>query len=197
MSNAKRIEQSFAFRTKDGIKRPTVSVEFDSPNAAGLIQLLQSEDPKVVSYLEDMTSSALAAHIRTYVDSDENFNQETLDAMVAEGKISIEALANLPKSERNTLTKEQLEDFARDYIAIMPEVTGKDVKRIQMAAGLFAERFKRCAGDNTVLAVLQEQLGVFIEAADAEVLGKHERALEYLAAKLEELLSIKVTADAL
>ena len=197
MSNAKRIEQSFAFRTKDGIKRPTVSVEFDSPNAAGLIQLLQSEDPKVVSYLEDMTSSALAAHIRTYVDSDENFNQETLDAMVAEGKISIEALANLPKSERNTLTKEQLEDFARDYIAIMPEVTGKDVKRIQMAAGLFAERFKRCAGDNTVLAVLQEQLGVFIEAADSEVLSKHERALEYLAAKLEELLSIKVTADAL
>lgn len=197
MSNLKRIEQSFNFRTKDGIKRPTVSVEFNSPNASGLVTLLQSEDAKVISFLEDMASSALASHIRTFVDADENFNQETLDALVTEGKISIEALANLPKSERNTLTKEQLEDFGRDYCIIMPEATGKDVKRVQLAAGLFVERLKRAAGDTKILATLQEQLGVFIEHAPEEVLAKHERVLEYLAQKLDELASLKITADAL
>lgn len=197
MSITKRIEQTFGFRTKDGVKRPTVEVQLDVPNAAGLIALLQSEDPKVTSLMEDLVSSAIGAHIRSFVEADEDFSQETLDALIAEGKVSFEALANLPKSERNTLTKEQLEEFAKDYIAIMPEVTGKDVKKVQVAAGLFVERFKRVAGDNTVLEVLKDQLGVFLENAGEEVLAKHERAIGYLAEKLEELSSIKVTADAL
>lgn len=197
MSTTKRVEQTFNFRTKDGIKRQPVSVEYASPNAAGLIQLLQSEDAKTIAYLEDLASSALGSHIRTFVDADENFNQEVLEALVAEGKISLEALANLPKSERNTLTKEQLEDFARDYVVIMPEVTGKDVKRVQLAAGLFVERLKRAAGDSNLLAVLTEQLGVFVEHAPEEMLAKHERVCEYLAQKLDELSSLKITADAL
>lgn len=193
----KLVQQDFNFRTKDGYKRPTVSVELFVPTAAGLIAMLQSEDQKVVELLEGLAADALISHVRTFVDSNENFDQEALNKLIEEGQISLEAIANLPKSERNTISKEMLEEFAKDYIAVMPGITGKDVKKVQVAAGLIIERFKRVAGDNGILAVLQEQVGVFVEGAGDELVAKHERVLSYLATKLEELLSVKVTADAL
>lgn len=197
MSSVSRIQTDFNFRTKDGYKRPTVSLEYDVPNAAGVAELLTSEDPKVVNLVVESVQSLLTQHIRGYVDSDLDFDQTKLDALVAEGKISIQAIANMPKSERSMLTKEDLEAFARDYIAIMPGVTGKSIERVQAAASLFVERYKRAAGDNQVLAVLQEQLAIFVDAADSEVLERHARAIEFLSNKVAELLSIKVTADAL
>lgn len=197
MSNTKRISQDFAFRTKDGIKRPTVTVEFDVPTVEGVQALLVSEDPKVVELVTGLVGDLLTGYIRTFVDADDQFDQSKLEELVAAGKVSIEAIANLPKSERNTITKEHLEEFAKDYIEAMVVITGKDIKKVQTAASLFMERFKRVAGENSVLAVLQEQLGVFIEGAGDEVVAKHEKVLSYLASKLEELLSVKVTADAL
>ena len=82
-------------------------------------------------------------------------------------------------------------------MAVMPEATGKSAEKVAAAASLFIERYKRVTGDNAVLTVLRDQLGLFIENATAEMLETHERAISYLATKVEELLSIKVTADAL
>lgn len=193
----KLIQQDFNFRTKDNYKRPTVSVELYVPTKDGLIALLQGEDQKVVELIESLAADTLLAHVRSFVDSDNDFSQETLNALIEAGEISLERIANLPKSERNTISKEMLEEFAKDYISVMPQLTGADVKKVQVAAGLFIERFKRVAGDNEVLAVLQARLGTFIEGAGDDIVGKHERVLAYLATKLEELLSVKVTADAL
>lgn len=192
-----RVQSDFSFRTKDGIKRPTVSVEYDAPDVNGVADLLTSSDPKVVALVVETVQGLLTSHIRGFVDADLEFDQAKLDALVADGKVSIEAIANLPKSERSMLTKDDLEAFARDYIAIMPEATGKSVERVTAAAGLFVERYKRAAGDNQVLAVLQEQLATFVEAADEDTLATHARAIDYLANKVAELMSVKVTADAL
>lgn len=192
-----RTQIEYAFRTKDGYKRPTVEVEVPVPTKEGFITLLNSEDKKVVDLLEDALRGLITTHVRSYVDSDTEFDQAKLDALVADGKVSIEAIANLPKSERNTITKEALEEFAKDYITLMPEVTGKTEKQVSAAAGLFMERFKRVAGDTKILQVLQEQLGVFAEKAPEDVLLKNERVVTYLAGKLEELLSLEITADSL
>lgn len=198
MSNTKLIEKDFSFRkTAEGLKRPTVTLAMQVPNVDGIAELLTSEDPKVQELLISLVQDTLTSYTRTFVEADADFNQEKFDALVAEGKISIQAIANLPRSERNTIGKDDLEEFAKDYVAIMPGVTGKDIKKVQMAAGLFIERFKRVAGDNNVLTVLQEQLGVFAENASEETLAKHERVVTYLASKLEELLGLEVSADAL
>lgn len=191
------VELTFNFRTKDGLKRPSVGIEAIVPTTAGLIEVLQSGDEKKVSLISDLVIGALQGHIRTFVEQEPDFSQETYNALLEAGRVDLDALANLPKSERNTLSKEQLEDFAKDYIQYMPEITGKDVKKVSAAAGLFVERYKRVAGDNSVLAVLQEQLVTFVEKAPEEVTAKHERALGYLGDKVEELLAVKITADAL
>lgn len=198
MSEVKLIEKDFSFRqNKEGYKRPTVTLAIGVPSLEGVAALLTSEDQKVQDLLVGLVQDTLTGYVRSFVEADPDFNQEKFDALVADGKISIQAIANLPKSERNTIGKEDLEEFAKDYVTYMPTITGKDVKKVQMAAGLFIERFKRVAGDNNILAVLQDQLGQFAENVSPEVLEKNERVVMYLSSKLEELLSLEVTADAL
>lgn len=198
MSEVTLIEKDFSFRqNKDGYKRPTVTLAMNVPSLEGVATLLASEDVKVQALIVGLVQDTLTSYTRKFVEDDADFDQAKFDALVAEGKISIEAIANLPKSERNTIGKEDLEEFAKDYVTYMPAITGKDVKKVQMAAGLFIERFKRVAGDNSILTVLQEQLGQFAEGVSEEVLAKNERVVMYLSSKLEELLSLEVTADAL
>lgn len=197
---SKLVEARFNFRKnpETGLRRETVEVNLPVPNATNLITMLQGEDRKTVAYIEDLVASALQAHVRaTYVEPDENFNQETLDALVADGKISVEVLANLPKSERNVLGKEQLEEFAKDFAVVMVEKAGLELKRVQVAAGLFVERFKRVAGDTAVLQALKGRLETFIEHASDEQIAQHERVLTYLTERLEELLSADITVDAI
>lgn len=199
MPDFQLIPANFSFRTnKDtGEKRPTVEVNVPVPSAEGIAQALVHEDPKVVALVVETIQGLVISHVRSYVDEDKDFNQETLDKLVAEGKFTLEALANLPKSERNVLTKEELEAFAKAYIAVMPELTGKSVERVTAAAGLYVERYKRAAGDNAVLEILKQQLEVFINNAPEEVVLEHSKALTYLSNKVDELLSVKVTAEAL
>lgn len=198
MSEVTLIEKDFSFRqNKEGYKRPTVTLQIGVPSLDGVATLLASEDQKVQALVVSLVQDTLTGYVRKFVEDDADFDQAKFDALVAEGKISIEAIANLPRSERNTIGKEDLEEFAKDYVAYMPAITGKDVKKVQMAAGLFIERFKRVAGDNAILTVLQTQLGQFVEGVSEEVLSKNERVVIYLTSKLEELLSLEVTADAL
>ena len=197
MSLSNRITNDFHFRTKDGYKRPSVQAEFDSPSAEGIISLVSSEDTKVVAFVEDLVSEALKSHIKGFIEADLEFNQESLEALAAGGSVSIEHIAHIPKADRTSLTKDDLETFAADYIAVMPELTGKELARVQGAASLFVERFKRAAGDPDVLSLLQQQLAVFVDGVDAEILERNTRVCTWAATKLEELLSIKITADAL
>lgn len=201
MSTTTQLTADFHFRAnkETGYKRPSVSVAFTGLTADGVIEKLNTGDEKVKSLIVDNINGVLQSYIRQFVDNDMEFSQDTLDALVADGKISLEVIANLPKSERSVLTKEDLEAFAKDYIATMPGITGKDERRVAAAAGIFIERYKRHAGDTEVLAVLSEQLEVFVTSAPEEMVAQHERVLTYLTSKAAELLesSQQVTADAL
>jgi hypothetical protein len=197
MSTQTKVATDFNFRTKKGYKRPTVSVEYTAPTADGIVELLQSDDDKVRNMIVDNVQSIIKDHIRSYVDEDLDFDQEKLDAIAEQGKVTLEHIAHIPKADRNTLTKDDLEQFAQDYISVMPEITGKDQARVQAAANLFVERFKRAAGDNQVLEVLKSQLETFVDNAPDEMVENNERVITWASNKLDELLSIKVTADAL
>lgn len=199
MANTTIVSSEFSFRKvkESGYKRPNVSVQFEAPTADGIVTLLQSGEEKTKALVVETIQGLLSSYIRSYVDQDLSFTQATLDGLAGEGKLSLDYLANLPKADRNVLSKEDLEKFAEDYITVMPGITGKPVDRVQAAANLFVERFRRAAGDDTVLKILQDQLMVFAEHAPEEVITRNERVLTWAVSKLEELLSIKITADAL
>lgn len=194
-----RIEYPFSFRTdkESGTKRPTVELGYDVPAIDEITEVLKTPDSKEAVLVVGVVQDIITDYIRGLVNADTEFDQAKLDALVSEGKISLTAIANLPKSERNVMSKEDLENFAKDYIAHMPKITGKTLAKVQSAAGLFVERFKKVAGDNDVLAVLQKQLETFVSSAPGEVVEAHSKVIGYLGNKLEELLQVKVTADSL
>lgn len=199
------MEVEIGFRTKKDeatgaeTKRPSVTVKYPVPTISGVIATLGGDpESKVVKMLKDSIDGILYNYVRTtFVDPNPEFTQDVLDAAIQDGKISLDFIANLPRSERNVISKEDLEAFAKDYIALMPGITKKTLAKIQVAAGLFVERFKKVAGDNDILALLKDQLEVFFTNVPEEVQKKHEVVGEYFLKKLEELLSVKVTADSL
>lgn len=195
LTEPQELQFSFRQNKETKIKRPDVAVTIQVPTAQGIIAALQSGDKKVVDLITDQVVGLIQSQLRTFIDADPEFKQESADKLA--DQLTLEAIANLPRAERNTVSKEDLEQFAADYNAIMPEATGKSAERVAAAASLFVERFKRAAGDNEVLNILQDQLGVFVEKAPEEVVERNNKAIQYFMNKLKELLSLKVTASAL
>lgn len=197
------VEMSFRVKkdesTGSETKRPSITLKYPVPTVAGIIDVLSGDpESKVVSMLKETVDGIIYTYLRTnYVDSDLEFSQEKLDALIAEGKVSLDYIANLPRADRSVVSKEDLEAFAKDYVSIMPEITNKPLAKVQAAAVLFVERLKRVAGDNDILRILLQQLQVFVEKAPEAMQKKHEDTLTYLVKKLQELLSVKVTADSL
>lgn|SRR5690606_2440260 len=193
----KKIENTFSFRMnkETGVKRPSVTLTMLVPTAAGIIEALQSNDEKVISLIEDQVAAVVIGQVRQHVDGDLEYNQEKYEANLQ--KFTIETIANLPRAERNVVSKDDLESFASKYIELMPEISGKELARVQTAAAMFVEKFNRVKGDDQALQILQQQLALFVEKVDDAIVQEHERTISYLVGKLEELLSVKVSADVL
>lgn len=192
-------EVTYTYRTdKDtGHKRPNVELQMPLPNTAAVASYLAVPDSKEAQLIVSLTQQVIIDYVRGYVDADLDFDQEKLNALYQEGKLDFVTIANLPSSARNVTSKEDLENFAKAYIAVMVSKGIVTEAVAKTAAGVFIERFKRVAGDNNVLSALNSRLQQFLENADEEVLKANQKAIEFLAKKLEELLSVKITADAL
>lgn len=196
-ANQHKVEALFSFRknAQTGEKRPSLTLSYNALTAVGIIAALQSGDENVVTLVEDTIAGLSQSQLRSFVDADPAYDQSKADADA--DKLTLQYIANLPRAERNTVGKEDLQQFAEAYIAFMPGFTGKSLEKVQTAAALFVERFKRVAGENNVLSILQDQLGIFVENADTEIVEANGKAITYLMEKLKELLEIKVTVDAL
>lgn len=187
----------FDFRAPKGSKhrRPSLSVQFDGPSKDDVIAYLSGMDDstkKVRELIMDKVTGVIVAYIKEYVDEDLKFNQEMLQELIDEGKISLEYIANLPPSERAAMPKDALVDFANDYLLVMPEITGKDAKRVAAAATLITERFRRAAGDDEVLQFMLSQITTFAEKAPADLVEQHELAITWCVDKLKALLALKI-----
>lgn len=195
-----RTQAKFNFRENKDTKVKRAAVELDVPaiTVGDVANYLTSDDAKTVALVLDTLQGTLNAYIRgTYVDGDESFDQAKLDALIAEGKIGLEVIANLPRSERNALTNAELEEFAKFYFVASQELLGKTDKQATAAAAVFTSRIKKIAGNPAALNKVATDLGAFIEKADAEVLQEHEKALNYLTTKIDEYLAEDITEDSL
>jgi hypothetical protein len=179
------------------VKRPSVELEVPEVTVNAVASYLTHEDPKVVSLILETLQGSLNSYIRGFVDSKEDFTQADLDALIAEGKIGFEALANLPRSERNTLTNEELAEFSKTYFVLAQELLGKNEGQATAAAAVFNSRIKKIAGAVPALTKIKGDLEKFLELASDDVVAEHNKALSYLTAKIDEYLAEDITADSL
>lgn len=181
------LSQSFKFHFKKdelGNKRSTIELALPILTREGLIQAL--DDEKITSYILDVLSGESYKAARQQVGAEEKpvNTQEELDV----AKLTVAALANLPKAERTGggISKETWADFNKDYIEVMPGVTGKTAEQVGNAAKLLIAKFQPVKTNKKVIAFLRDQLAQYFSSTpNAE---DFQECYEFLDNKAQTLL---------
>ena len=190
--NNKLIARDFKFSFKTdketGFKRPTVELRLPVLSVEGIIDILQNgEDrPKELELLLDVLAESVYDQARAIVNDDEAISQDNFPY----DKVTWQAIANMPKAERRGggIAKETWEEFAKDYVEVMPGATGKKAEAVALAAKLFLQKFNPVKTQKAVIQMLQGQLGIYVNAsANAE---QYADCVEFLNKKAETLLNI-------
>lgn len=158
-------ETKFHFRkVKDaetGIetKRPTVEIPLPVLSVEGIIAVLE-KGGKELELLQEAVATVIIDIARDYINETVSVDAHNFPYQM----LSWETIANLPQADRrgNGIAKEVWEDFAADYIAIMPAVAGKSKESVELAAKVFLSKFSTCKTNKPVLKLLKDQLALYI-----------------------------------
>jgi len=166
-------------------KRPTVELELPLITVEGLVKALEAGGKQLDLVLEAVRDVQIN-RARELVNEKEDISADNFPY----AQLSWEAISNLPKAERRGggIPKEQWEDFAKDYVAIMPGVTGKKPEQIANASKILLNKFQQVKTNKPVLALLKEQLGIYANSSpNAE---QYSDCISFLVEKADTFLSM-------
>lgn len=163
-----KVSTKFNFRkVKDeatGVETKRATVELDLPllTVEGVVAAMKSGGKQLELVIEACRQFQLD-RAREIV----NDNVDISAANFPWKELTWEAIANLPKAERRGggIPKETWEDFSKDYVAVMPTVTGKSAEQIANAAKILLNKFQQAKTNKPVLALLKEQLGIYANSS--------------------------------
>ena len=173
-------------------KRPTVELDLPIPSVEGIIEILEKgqENPKGLELLLEAVSDIITNRARELVNDKDDISQENFPL----NELSWEKIANLPKAERRGggISKETWEEFSKDYITVMPTVTGKTAEQIGNAAKILLNKFNAVKTNKPVLKLLKEQLAMYLSnSPNAET---YTECVEFLVNKAEALYAMDEAA---
>lgn len=185
-------EVKFSFRTvkddKTGIefKRPTLILPIPKPSIEGIVAILEGGDAKQQELLLEAVADVVISRARDLVNEKEDITAEDFPY----SQLTWEAIAALPKAERRGggIPKEVWEDFIKDYITVMPSLTGKTADKVENAARNFANKFAAIKTNKKVLSLLVDQLGIYTNGSpNAE---QYLECIKFLTEKADKLMNI-------
>lgn len=176
-------------------KRPTIELPIIRPSYEGILEFMKQPDSKECKLILDAVAEVVTSRARELINEDEKLTAENFDLKQLDWSV----IANLPPAERRGggISKETWEEMIKDYIAVMPGVTGKPVDTVQKSAKLFAEKFATVKTVKKILSKLKELLGVYTNATTRG--DEFADCIEFLSKKLDVLLAAdeQTLADAL
>lgn len=177
--------EKFHFKKDDlGVKRPTVELALPVPTEDG-IQLMLKDD-KQKNFLLEVLAEVVKDYARLQVGDENNpvNKQEELDI----SKLTMEYIANIPPAERRGggISKETWAEFFKDYLDVMPSVTGKKKEQVENAAKLFVARLQPVKTQKKILSFLKDQLSLWF--TNTQAAEEYSEVYEFLAGKIEDLL---------
>ena len=168
-----------------GNKRDTVELDkLPVPSVEGIVEILQAGG-KQLELLLSAVAEVVIAQARSILNDNETMTAATFPL----DQLSWEAIANMPEAEKRGrgIPKELWEQFANDYITVMPALTGKTAEQVGNAAKLFLNKFQAVKTNKQVLGYLQEQLAIYISnSSNAEEFAD---CVKFLNDKAETLLA--------
>lgn len=188
------LDTNFHFRkvkdadTKIETKRPTVGIPVPAPSVEGIIAIIEAGGKGLELMLEAVRDKVLE-QAREIINEDENISA----ANFPYAKLSWDFIANLPKAERRGggIAAELWADFAKDYVEIMPGLTGKTKESVELAAKVFTSKFANAKTNKPVLKLLQAQLGIYINNTTQG--EQFAPCVEWLSNKLDTLINTDET----
>lgn len=173
-----------------GNKRPTVELLLPVPSVEGIVGILEGGDEKQLSLLLDAVAAVIDDQARSIVQDKEDISQDNFPF----DQLGWEYIANLPKAERRGggISKETWDEFAKDYIAVMPAATGKNADQVALAAKLLTGKFNAVKTNKPVIKALQGQLGIYTTVSPN--VETFTACVEFLNNKAEALINADETA---
>lgn len=142
-------------------KRETIKLNLPMPTFAGIVEAMQDE--KQLAFITDLIEEAIIGAARDQVGDDSKpvNSQDELDI----SKLTLAFIANQPKAERRGggIGKEVWEEFAKDYVEIMPAIANKSPEAVGNASKLFLAKFQPVKTQKKVIAYLQQQLALWFQ----------------------------------
>lgn len=184
-------EVKFSFRkvideaTKVETKRNAVELSLPVPSVEGIVAILE-RGGKGLDLLVEAVSDVVIGHAREYVNDNDPISQDTFPL----DKIDWDYIANLPKAERRGggISKELWEDFGKDYIAVMPAVTGKTLEQVGRAVKILLNKFNVVRSNKPVLKLMEQQLGLYVNnTPNGEQFAE---CVDFLVTKVNALLNM-------
>lgn len=171
-------------KDKLGNKRASVELKLPMPSVEGIIEILQ-KGGKELELLQDAIYDVIRNQAGSIVSEDEKISQATFPTT----QVLWSAIANMPKADRRSSTIDTAvwEAFAKDYIEVMPSVTGKSVEAITNATVVYLKKFSIIKTNKEVLAKLKDQLALYLE--HSKNADQFQEILELLLSKADSYLS--------
>ena len=140
--------------------RSTVQLAVPYPSVDGIIAILETGGKGLDLLLESM-ENIVNSTARDILYEDTSLTAATFPV----DKLSWEAIASIPKVQRRGggIPKETWEEFEKDFIEVMPSVTGKNLEMTARAAKLLKDKLTGLNTNTTVLEFLVSQLGLYTE----------------------------------
>jgi hypothetical protein len=168
-----------------GNKRPSVELKLPVPSVEGLISIIEVGG-KGLDLLLDAAADIVVSQARTIVNDKEDISQDTFPMQ----EVLWDFIANMPKAERRGggISKEVWESFAKDYVEVMPSVTGKTSDQVANAAKILLNKFAQVKNQKPVIKLLKDQLSIYItNSTNAET---YSECVDFLLNKADTLLNI-------
>jgi hypothetical protein len=193
-------EAKFTFRKvtdkETGVETKRATVELTKipvPSVEGVVAILEAGG-KSLELLLEAVSDVVLNRARDVINENEALTSDNFDYAALDWN----AIANLEKEDRRSgISKETWDDFAKDYVEVMPAVSGATGEQCATAAKIFLTKFSAVKTKKDLIAKLKLRLSMYAEhspkAADfADVIELlFNRADKLIAAKevsLEESL---------
>jgi hypothetical protein len=171
------------------IRKP-VDLAVPYVNMQGIMDILEAGGKGLELLLEAM-EGIINTQARELLYEDTSYTAATFPVE----KLSWEFISNIPKVQRRGggIPKEVWDAFTTDYVAVMPEVTGKTLEAVTNMANILGDKLSRVRTSKDVLNLCVEQLAIYAEHSPN--VGEYVSCVEFLLNKAE--LHLNVTPEQL
>lgn len=184
---------NFAFRTVNGVKRPTVSLALPFVSLEDVL----NAGEKSVAYLQEMINTEVYSRVRDILADNP---EVTCADNFPWADLTWDSIVNQPAAERKGrgIPKEVWDDFVTDFTEVMLALGGKTETQIKTVAQMFKGKLQAIKFNKPVLErVIADYLTVY--ASSTSRLEEFSDVVEFLQKKGEEFLALsqEALADAL